>query len=160
MISASQFLRRRVSAAIREERGAAIVEFAIIFPVLIILLFGMIDFGRAFFLRNNLVAAAREGARFGSVMSDPCLSANVALIDARTRTYITNIGGTAPTAAQLVVTTPGACASGAGATTNVVVRFVAYPFTPITPVFRLINYSAALNINVSATYRWEGSTPL
>ncbi len=135
-----------------DDRGAAIVEFAIIFPVLIILLFGMIDFGRAFFLRNNLVAAAREGARVAAVaLAPPCT--NTGPIIARTQLYMTNIGGASPT---VTVTNTGACASNA--VTNMTVSIVNYQFTPITPVFRLINYNASLlRINVSATYRWESS---
>lgn len=145
-------------AALGDDRGAAIVEFAIIFPVLIILLFGMIDFGRAFFLRNNLVAAAREGSRFGAVRGDACTTNGRTAIAARTSAYIVTIGGAAPTGSQLSVTTPGACAGGT--TTNIVVSIVQYPFVPITPVFRLINYNTnLLRINVSATYRWELSTP-
>ena len=149
-------MQRRSGIALEEERGAAVVEFAIIFPVLIVLLFGMIDFGRAFFLRNNLVAAVREGARVGAVQPStftPC--ANQANIVGRTRAYITSLGGAAP---AVTVTTPGACASNA--TTDVTVAIVNYQFTPITPVFRLINYNTnLLRINVSATYRWESSSP-
>jgi Flp pilus assembly protein TadG len=144
--------RRRDRTALVDDRGAAVVEFAIIFPVLIILLFGMIDFGRAFFLRNNLVAAVREGARFAAVaLAPPC--SNTAPIVARTQQYMTNIGGASPT---VTVANTGGCA--AGVTTNMTVSIVNYQFTPITPVFRLINYNASLlRINVSATYRWESS---
>jgi Flp pilus assembly protein TadG len=51
----------------RDERGAAMVEFAIIAPVLLLLVFGIVDFGRYFFLYNNLTNSAREGARLGAV---------------------------------------------------------------------------------------------
>ncbi|GAB2764900.1 TadE/TadG family type IV pilus assembly protein [Sinomonas soli] len=45
------------------ERGAAAVEFAIVLPVLLVLLLGIIDFGRAFSAQQTLTYAAREGAR-------------------------------------------------------------------------------------------------
>ena len=150
-------IKRRIRTTLGDECGAALVEFAIIFPVLIILLFGMIDFGRAFFTRNNLVAAAREGARYGAVLPNACAGAWPDSIRARTSRYVTTIGGRAPTAAQLVVTTPGGCA--ANVSTNVMVSITGYPFQPITPVFRLINFTAATSITVSATYRWEYSAP-
>ena len=44
-------------------RGAAAVEMAVVAPVLILLLGGIIQFGGLFFLHNNMVNAAREAAR-------------------------------------------------------------------------------------------------
>jgi len=52
---------------LRREEGAAAVEFALIVGVLAMLVFGMLQFGVAFFQLQNLRAAAREGARVGSV---------------------------------------------------------------------------------------------
>ena len=43
--------------------GAAAVEFALIAPLLIVLVFGMIEFGRMFMAEQVLTNAAREGAR-------------------------------------------------------------------------------------------------
>jgi Flp pilus assembly protein TadG len=45
------------------ERGQAIVEFALVMPVLVILLFGVVFFAMAFNLQMVLNGAAREGAR-------------------------------------------------------------------------------------------------
>ena len=45
------------------ERGAAAVEMAIVLPLLLLVLGGMIDFGRALFAQNVATNAAREGAR-------------------------------------------------------------------------------------------------
>ncbi len=45
------------------KRGAAAVEMAVMAPVLILLLGGIIQFGGLFFLHNNMVNAAREAAR-------------------------------------------------------------------------------------------------
>ena len=151
-------IRRRIDTTLGDECGAAIVEFAIIFPVLIVLLFGMIDFGRAFFIRNNLVAAVREGARVGSVqLLPPCVVANQARMVNRTKEYITGIGGDSAGSAVRVEIPVGNCTTGV---TDVRVRVENYQFTPITPVFRLISFNAnLLRINVSATYRWESSGP-
>ena len=57
-------LRRR-----RGERGAAAVEMALILPVLLLLVGGIIDFGRAFNAQMTLTQAAREGARMQSLLS-------------------------------------------------------------------------------------------
>jgi len=47
----------------RGESGAAATEFAIVLPVFLALLFGIIQFGSVLFLHNNMVNAARETAR-------------------------------------------------------------------------------------------------
>lgn len=49
------------------QRGAAAVEFALICPVLILLLFAMIEFGLYLFNRQIITNACREGARAGIV---------------------------------------------------------------------------------------------
>jgi Flp pilus assembly protein TadG len=49
----------------RNRRGAAAIEFAMVLPVLIALLFGIIEYGWIFFQQSNILAAAREGARYG-----------------------------------------------------------------------------------------------
>jgi len=65
-------------------RGAVAVEFAIVAPVLIAIVFGMIEMSRAFEMQNLLDVAAREGARFASMdregMLAPNQSANQKLI--------------------------------------------------------------------------------
>ena len=43
--------------------GAAVVEFAMVAPIFILLVFGMIEFGRAVMVQQVLVNASREGAR-------------------------------------------------------------------------------------------------
>jgi Flp pilus assembly protein TadG len=47
----------------RRERGAAAVEMALILPLLLLIVGGIIDFGRFFYTQNIVVTAAREGAR-------------------------------------------------------------------------------------------------
>ena len=46
--------------------AAAVVEFAVALPLLIVLVVGIFDFGGAFNLKQELSNAAREGARFGA----------------------------------------------------------------------------------------------
>ena len=47
----------------RSESGAAAVELALLVPVLLLILFGIIDFGRAFNTQIALTQASREGVR-------------------------------------------------------------------------------------------------
>ena len=47
----------------RDDRGAAAVEFALVVPLLLVMLFGIIDLGWVFGQQLAVTAAAREGAR-------------------------------------------------------------------------------------------------
>lgn len=47
----------------RGDRGAVAVEFAILLPVLLLILLGIVDFGRWYNAKVSLTQAAREGAR-------------------------------------------------------------------------------------------------
>ncbi|WP_193370767.1 TadE/TadG family type IV pilus assembly protein [Pelagibius marinus] len=51
----------------RGRSGSAAVEFAILLPVFLAILFGIIQFGSVMFLHNNMVNAAREAVRRMSV---------------------------------------------------------------------------------------------
>src|SRR3954470_19522556 len=44
-------------------RGAAVVEFAVVSPLLVLLLLGMIECGRMIMVQQTITTAAREGAR-------------------------------------------------------------------------------------------------
>jgi len=54
-----------------DERGQAIVELAIILPVLAVILFGILDFGRILNYDNDLNQMAADGARFAAVNRIP-----------------------------------------------------------------------------------------
>jgi Flp pilus assembly protein TadG len=59
--------RRRSRRSGPRSRGQALVEFALIFPIFMLVLFGIIDVGRFVYVSNSLNEASREGARYGSV---------------------------------------------------------------------------------------------
>ncbi len=61
----------KTPSKVRQEGGAAAVEFAIIAPLLFMLIFGMLQYGLAFFQVQNLRAAVREGARVAAVRGTP-----------------------------------------------------------------------------------------
>jgi Flp pilus assembly protein TadG len=63
------------------EHGAAAVEFALVFPVLVVMLFGMIEFGAVYNAQIQVTAAAREGVRAMIVSGDPA-TASAAAVDA------------------------------------------------------------------------------
>ncbi len=62
---------RRRPRSIAAQRGAAAVEFAIILPLMLLVIAGIVDFGRASFTQIQLTNAAREGARAAIVSGVP-----------------------------------------------------------------------------------------
>jgi Flp pilus assembly protein TadG len=55
----------------RRTRGQALVEFALILPLFVMVLFGVIDLGRYVYSLNAMNEAARESARVGAVALQP-----------------------------------------------------------------------------------------
>ncbi len=63
--------RRKIGSwVMRKSRGQAIIEFAILLPLLLIVLLGITEFGRVFMTANLLTQAAREGVRIAAVGGD------------------------------------------------------------------------------------------
>lgn len=64
---------RRFLGKAQTQRGVTTVEFAIVSAVLFVVLFGIIEFGRALFVINALTEATRRGARMAAVcpVNDP-----------------------------------------------------------------------------------------
>ena len=51
----------------RKERGAVAVEMAIVLPLLLLILLGIIEFGRAYNVQVSLTHGAREGTRHAAI---------------------------------------------------------------------------------------------
>jgi uncharacterized protein (UPF0333 family) len=64
----------------KDKDGQVIVEFAILLPILLLLIFGITEFGRAIMVKNILHTASREGARLAVIASADSLS-----VDGRVR---------------------------------------------------------------------------
>ena len=62
------YLDQRTS---RNEAGAALVEFVLVLPLLLVLLLGMLDLGKAFNYWIDETHLAHEGARFAAVNKNP-----------------------------------------------------------------------------------------
>ena len=63
----SRILRQRGATRRRRSLGQGLVEFALVIPIFLFLLFGLIDGARLVYLNGVLSQAAREGARQGAV---------------------------------------------------------------------------------------------
>ena len=62
---------RRKSARnrLKDETGQSLVEFALVVPMLLLLVFGIAEFGRAWMAQNVLTGAVREAARIAVVQA-------------------------------------------------------------------------------------------
>ena len=137
----------------RDESGVALLEFALFVSLLLLLVFGTIDFGRALFTANNLTAAAREGARYGARLTNPC-----AALSAIRDTAASKMSpfGNAPVdaASQVVVNYLPSCATGQLQSVQVQIN---YPFTWLTPLPALMRQPLTPVLHARATFRWEGA---
>lgn len=64
---------------LRMETAQTMVEFALVFPILLLITYGIIEFGRMVFIYSAVTGAAREGARYGAAAG---------YIDSDTRYYM------------------------------------------------------------------------
>lgn len=106
--------RRRVAARLLGERGAAAVEFALVAPVLLLLLLGIIELSKVYNAQSTLSAAAREGARVMALSNDRA-AATTAVRNAATRLPVR--------AAQIAVTPPTCAGAAPNATVTVTVTY-------------------------------------
>lgn len=58
----------------KSQAGASVIEFAVILPLLVVLIFGIIEFGMLLYNQQVITNASREGARAGIVAQQPRLA--------------------------------------------------------------------------------------
>jgi Flp pilus assembly protein TadG len=106
-----------VSRAPAPDRGAAAVEFALVAPLLLVLLLGIVEFGRAYGVEAALSQAAREGAR-ALALGEPAAAARASARAAAPSLTLVDAD---------IAVTPGTCLGTAASTTATVTvtqRFV------------------------------------
>jgi Flp pilus assembly protein TadG len=92
----------RVAKRRRGARGAVMVELAVAMPVLVLIVWGAIDFARAYYTANSLATAVREGARYAAVFDS--VTKNAGSIKAKVKSSFQAFGGdTIPTASIAVI---------------------------------------------------------
>ena len=143
------------------EKGQALVEFTLLVPIFLLLLFAIVDFGMGFYSWITVTNAAREGARLGAVhaplnvASSPCFgkaSLKVCIEDrVRDASDLTN------EATKMTVTTTGE----QGLPGQSVVVRVDYKYDLITPLAGLVQFVSGntfgptLNLSSTADMRLE-----
>ena len=96
------------------ERGAAAVEFALVVPLLLVLVLGITEFGRAYHFQTTLSGAAREGVRAAALDNT---GASVAAAQSKAKSAAPSLD---LTNGQIVVSPSAAsCTSGAQVTVTI-----------------------------------------
>jgi Flp pilus assembly protein TadG len=106
----------------RRERGQDLIEYALILPVLLLLIFGVVELALIFFSYNTISDAAREAARWG-VIVDAGVYRTEPNIEAKAR-EVTE-------AARLYTAVPAATVDTTANTVRVVVTYEMDPIAPI-----------------------------
>ena len=114
----------------RSEGGQTAVEFAVVIPVLLLLLLGIFQIGITYYNNESLQTSARDGARAGAIHTGSTLAQIQAYVDAAVRS---NAAGLDTSTSKLVVTSgctlppstaPTACDQG-----DTIDVTVTYPWT-------------------------------
>lgn len=128
--------RRHLRSGRPGRSGQGLVEFAIVIPVFLVILMGVVDLGRGIYMYNGVAEAAREIARVTSVHPGSTLgnSAETAAVIATQRRLVPNLGNPTFTCVDIdgsVLAT--ACIPGRSVRVTIVA-----PYTPVTPLLGLV----------------------
>jgi Flp pilus assembly protein TadG len=143
----------------RRQDGQALIEAALVIPLLLLIAVGIFEFGRAYQTWQILTNAAREGARMAVVPYNP----GTAGIVNRVQQYMLDgqLPAAAVAAASVTITPTTIAVAGAGGPVNVSASQVTitypYDFVVLRPIARLMsgNINGPMNIQTSAVMRNE-----
>jgi Flp pilus assembly protein TadG len=150
--------RARAGRLLRDRSGAAAVEFALVFPLLLVMLLGIFEFGRVWNIHQVVTDAAREGARRAVVRDGLTGTAKQAAVAGAIQNRLASTGlvwnavplndatvacptsGTwnPPTPSTTAVSVSGCGWGGATATQARVVIRTPFPFQFLGPVMNLL----------------------
>ncbi|MEP0844532.1 MAG: pilus assembly protein [Phycisphaerae bacterium] len=124
-------------------RGAAVVEMAVVTPLLLMIMFGIIEFGWVFMIQETITNAAREAARVGA-------------LQASTQSDVENrfMQAMAPTG---IAVSPGMLTYTPASTNNPTVTVsVKIPYSQVSLLGQYLGINIDKNIGSSCTMRKEG----
>lgn len=132
----------------QSRRGQAAVELALVLPLVLVLLVGIVEFGRAWNQQQVITDAAREAARKAAIY-DPAITQDSVINRAKSALAAAGINP-----AKATITAPG---WDAGANFDVVVTIqLPYQFTFFGPLVKWATGKSNLLLQTSFTMRNEG----
>jgi len=131
----------------RHDEGQALVEFALIAPIMIMLVLAVVDFGRAWNTYQVLVDAVREGGRV-AVVANPIMTLDSVM--SKMNQLMASAGLDTASAQKTVA----GFRAGTGTPATV---SIAYPYTLrwLTPFMGWTNAQSSFNLNTSVVFRNE-----
>ena len=132
-------MKLRTRNLLTQQQGQSLVEFALLLPILVVVMFGTVELGRLWMTMNLLTGAAREGARVAAVTAP-----NVAQVQSAANNVLAAVNITGAT-----VTVVGPNAS------NTVIVTVQLNYTVLTGAI-VPGLNRTLQLSRSASMRWEG----
>jgi Flp pilus assembly protein TadG len=141
-------------------RGQALVEFALVLPVIVLLIFGIVDVGRAVFTYNTLSEAARQASRTAIVNQSSGAPEGAAIAYAPTLGLTTS---DVQVCYKIAASTQRDCNSlGTQPCSTIVVGCLAIvdvslPYTPLTPV--ISNILGTVNLSSTSIQPLEAVCP-
>jgi Flp pilus assembly protein TadG len=141
---------KRQRTFFQKQDGSVILETALMITVLLVLTFGMVDFGRVMYTSNSLISAAREGARAGAVQTTVDPVAIKGIVKSRFNSY--TFGGDNLKDADITVT------DLSGSSPPSIRVSIAYSFKWITVLPSLLGWGSGSTstLHSQAEYRYEG----
>jgi Flp pilus assembly protein TadG len=116
--------RRKRRSKRSARRGAALVEFALVAPIFLMLLVGSLEFGRAIMVQEAITNASREGARTGTF--DGALTSDVT---SAVNTYLSGMSISGATT-SVTPADPGLSAGGTQVTVSVSIPYSSVTWVP------------------------------
>lgn len=129
------------------ERGVVAAEFAIVLPLLLLILLGTMEFGMMMYGREVVTNATREGARYGIVAGPPTITGPQMITQATN--YLT---GTGVAPARVTFTAPACCGgTGTPVTVNAIYRYAW--IAPLIPT--MLGLPSPFPLSITTTMRHE-----
>ena len=137
-------------SCVRSDRAQSLVEFALIVPMLLILVFGIIDFGMGLRAYISVTSATREGARFAIVGNAPGTFTSGGAGECNGTTTTTTVGKVCGTISGLKLTN----------VQNVQVQVCDTASPPVCTAATATNMLSGKSVRVTASYQYHYITPV
>lgn len=134
------------------EKGAAAVEFGLLLPLLMVITFGIIEFGFIMYDQAIVTNAAREGARAGIVYSDPAITEGAIrdVVSDYCADHLVSLGSASSVSSEV----DGDCTNP---DTDLAVT-VTYPYDFLVLPSFVTSLTGTLNLTSTTTMRCENRT--
>lgn len=147
------FSRSRLSRHCRGERGQTLTEFALVMPLVLILLLGIVEFGRYYHMRLTLRHGVREATRFaitGRELTDGDTGNPLSRVESIRSVILQQSRGVAIDLDRIAIDP----ADGGGPEDMVRIA-VTYRYNVITPVFQKLLPGGGVEFTVATVMRNE-----